>query len=143
MATRCGGSPTARYQDAAPSASAAVPMLAAGVVFGGILGGALLVGLIRSGWAGWIVAMAAVSLLAVLAAVPLGVVALVVALVHPGGRGWLAGQVAQAQERRHAVRLAAARRVEQQHVHLASREEMPQLEVLPSYLAELPEGRRR
>ncbi|HVS41309.1 MAG TPA: hypothetical protein VMU20_03485 [Candidatus Dormibacteraeota bacterium] len=141
MATRRGGSPTG-YQDATPSAGATVPMLAAGAVFGGILGGALLVGVIRSGWSGWIVAMAALTALAVLAAVPLGVVALVVALVHPGGRGWLAGQAAQAQERRHAVRLAAARRVEQ-HVHLASREEMPQLEVLPPYLAELPEGRQR
>ena len=117
--------------------------LALGAVVGGVAGVALLVGILRSGWAPWLVAAAAVALLLVLAAVPLCLVAVGVALIHPDSRGWLADQAAQALERRHAVRLVSARRVpHQQHLHvLRDRDEPSHFEVRPSY-RELPKGKR-
>jgi hypothetical protein len=118
--------------------------VAGGAVCGGLLGGALLVGVCRSGWAPWIVGAAALAALVVLAAVPLSVLGLVATLVHPRGRGWLADLAAQHLERRHAVRLAAARQVpQQQHLHvLRDRDEAPHVEVQPAPYRELPEGWR-
>lgn len=118
--------------------------MAGGAFFGGILGVAVLVGILLSGWATWLVATAAVALLTLLATVPLTLLGLAVALIHPHSRGWLADQAAQHLERRHAVRLAAARQVpQQQHLHvLRDRDEAPHVEVQPSPYRELPEGRR-
>jgi hypothetical protein len=92
-------------------------LLAGGTTFGGVCAVALVVGVCRSGWASWVVAAAAAAALAVLSAVPLGVVALIGALAHPGSRGWLAHRVDLHLERRHATRLAAAE-TPAQHLHL-------------------------
>jgi uncharacterized SAM-binding protein YcdF (DUF218 family) len=119
--------------------------VAGGAVCGGLLGGALLVGVCRSGWAPWIIGAAALAALVVLAAVPLSVLGLAATLVHPRGRGWLAEQAAQHLERRHAVRLAAAQQVREQHLHVGQGAgggrgqggAAPHVEVLPGY-RELP-----
>ena len=121
-------------QRAAPRASAA----------GALLGVGLLIGALLSGWAGWIVAAAAIAVLALLAAVPLTLVGLAAALIHPESRRWLVDQATQHLERRHAVRLAAARVPQQQHIHLpgeALPAEASHVEVLPTY-RELPGGQR-
>ena len=108
---------------------------------GAVLGVGLLIGTLFSGWAWWIVAAAAIAVLALLAAVPLTLVGLAAALIHPDSRGWLVDQAAQHLERRHAVRLAAARSVaQQQHIHLSGEvlpAEASHVEVLPPY-RELP-----
>lgn len=124
----------------APRAASLVPAL------GAFLGVGLLLGALLSGWAGWIVAAAAIAVLALLAAVPLALVGLAAALIHPDSRAWLVEQATQHLERRHAVRLAAARSVpQQQHIHVLPGEVLPaeasHVQVLPPY-RELP-GRPR
>lgn len=110
---------------------------------GALLGVGLLIGALLSGWAGWIVAAAAIAVLALLAAVPLALVGLAAALIHPDSRGWLVDQAVQHLKHRHAVRLAAARSVpQQQHIHVLPGEARPgdvayPVEVLP--YRELPE----
>jgi hypothetical protein len=126
------------------SSSPLLLAVAGGAVCGGLLGGALLVGVCRSGWVPWIIGATALTALVVLAAVPLSILGLAVALIHPHGRGWLADQAAQHLKRRHAVRLAAARQVpQQQHLHvLRDRDEALNVQVQPAPYRELPEGWR-
>jgi len=72
---------------------------------------ALLLVVLRSGWAPWVVGAAAIALMSILLAIAGSVIALTVALSHHDGRDWLVDQ---------AARLAQARAVREQHLHLPS-----------------------
>ena len=72
---------------------------------------ALLVMVLRSGWAPWIVGAAAIALMSMLLAIAGLVIAVTVALSHRDGRDWLVDR---------AARLAQARAVREQHLHLPS-----------------------
>ena len=70
---------------------------------------ALVVMVFRSGWAPWVVGATAVVLITLALALAGAVIAVAVALSRRDGREWLADQ---------AARLAQARAVREQHLHL-------------------------
>ncbi len=88
--------------------------------------GALIYVVFTSAWAPWIIGTAAVALIVVIASVPVAIVTVGVAMVHPDSRAALLELHEREKGRRHLERVTAASLPpHEQHLHLGSGVELP------------------